>query len=102
MARSIIKAIFLLVLLSTTSCSTIMSEVMSSVVESDISYGINNTKPGVTDKTKKKQKEKDDAQLKASGKCPVCKGMGKSADGKYSCETCKGTGNYIVTNNNLE
>ena len=102
MARSTINAIILFALLTMSSCSTIMSDVMSSIVESDVSNGINHAKPGVTDKTKKKQKEKNDAQLIASGKCPVCKGMGKSVDGKYLCEACKGTGKYIVTNNNQE
>ena len=41
------------------------------------------------------------------GKCPICKGMGKTPDGLYTCETCKGTGKYSEdenknSNNNIK
>jgi hypothetical protein len=32
--------------------------------------------------------------LKKEGKCPACRGVGKSPDGQYECTSCKGTGKY--------
>ena len=40
--------------------------------------------------TKAEQKERE--RLMSEGKCPDCRGMGKSPDGKTVCNTCKGTG----------
>ena len=42
--------------------------------------------------TKAEQKERD--KLMNEGKCPDCRGMGKSPDGKTTCSTCQGTGKY--------
>jgi DnaJ-class molecular chaperone len=42
--------------------------------------------------TKAEQKERE--KLMNDGKCPDCRGMGKSPDGKTTCNTCKGTGKY--------
>ena len=42
--------------------------------------------------TKAEQKERE--KLTNDGKCPDCRGMGKSPDGKTTCNTCKGTGKY--------
>ena len=42
-----------------------------------------------------KKLTKQEDTLKKEGKCPVCKGMGKTPDGLYVCETCKGTGKYV-------
>ena len=56
-------------------------------------------KPKTKHRSNEKQLAKKREQLKKEGKCPVCRGMGRTPDGQYICETCKGTGNYIETNN---
>ena len=33
-------------------------------------------------------------RLKKEGKCPICRGLGKTPDGRYDCTTCNGTGKY--------
>ena len=33
-------------------------------------------------------------KLKQEGKCPSCKGFGKTPDGRYTCTVCNGTGKY--------
>ncbi len=73
------------------------------LVEGAIQDGISNahkSNPTSTHNTKAQEKEK--AQLIKDGKCPVCRGMGRSADGKYICTTCNGTGKYTETNNKQE
>ena len=42
----------------------------------------------VSDKKEAKEREK----LLQEGKCPDCRGMGKTPDGLYSCAKCNGTG----------
>lgn len=88
-------AIFLFGAMMLVSCSTIMSEVVSSAIESDLQYGVNalesgGAKSGNNDKKIAKEKEK----LKKEGKCPTCRGVGKTIDGKYVCSACNGTGKY--------
>ena len=81
-----------------TSCSTIAS----SVVEDVIQYGINESPKNEALSINNKTIDKERKQLMKDGKCPVCKGMGKSADGKYTCKACDGTGKYNNTNNKQE
>ena len=86
-------------LLILTSCA----EVASIIVEDEMQRGLqkgqtNQRRTKADDKKLTKQEE----QLKKEGKCPVCKGMGKTPDGLYICETCKGTGKYEETNNKQE
>ena len=56
-------------------------------------------KPKTPNHNNEKQLAKKREQLKKEGKCPICSGMGKTPDGLYTCETCKGTGRYYETNN---
>jgi DnaJ-class molecular chaperone len=86
----------LITLLMLTSCA----EVASMLVEDELQRGL---KSGQTNQRRTKADDKklakQEEQLKKEGKCPVCKGMGKTPDGLYVCETCKGTGKYEETNN---
>ena len=96
MKKCILSLTALLIL---TSCA----EVASIIVEDEMQRGLqkgqtNQRRTKADDKKLTKQEE----QLKKEGKCPVCKGMGKSPDGLYICETCKGTGKYEETNNKQE
>ena len=72
--------------LSLVSCA----ELFNTMVETDLTYAVNNAKP--TDAKSKKAVEKEEKQLKQQGKCPSCHGMGKTPDGLYDCPKCKGTG----------
>ena len=86
----------LITLLMLTSCA----EVASMLVEDELQRGL---KSGQTNQRRTKADDKklakQEEQLKKEGKCPVCKGMGKTPDGLYVCETCKGTGKNEETNN---
>jgi hypothetical protein len=98
MERLTIKAVVLSLPLLLTSCSLFVEEVASPIVASDIYHSVNNTKP-VTKSADSKQKKKEQEKLIQAGKCPVCGGVGKSADGLYDCEACNGTGKYNDTEN---
>lgn len=76
-----------------TSCSTIAQETANFFLENNsatINSGKNKNTTGVSDKQLAKQQDK----LKTEGKCPTCRGMGKTPDGIYECTVCKGTGKY--------
>ena len=83
-----------------TSCATMAKETIDTLL------GVNEEshvdligKPKMVHRNNEKQLAKNREQLKKEGKCPICSGMGRTPDGKYICETCKGTGKYIETNN---
>ena len=102
MVRSTTKYCALLLLLPLlTSCATIVEEIVSPIVAADVNNGLNKTKPD-TGKSNTRQKAKEEEQLKAAGKCPVCRGQGRSSDGQYVCSTCNGTGKYTSINNTTE
>lgn len=48
----------------------------------------------VANNKNQKRLTKKQEELMKEGKCPICFGTGKSADGKYTCATCNGTGKY--------
>ena len=89
----------LIALMLLTSCA----EVASMIVEDELQRGL---KGGQTNlrrtKADDKKLAKQEEQLKKEGKCPACKGMGRTPDGQYICETCKGTGKYEETTNKQE
>ena len=83
-------------------CSTMMvscSTIASTLVEDAIQYSINESSKSEALSTNPKTNNKERTKLMKDGKCPVCKGMGKSADGKYVCQACNGTGKYNETKN---
>lgn len=91
------KAFTLLVCITLlTSCSSIASSVMEDIIQ----YGINESPKNEALSINNKAREKERTKMMNDGKCPVCKGMGKSADGKYTCKACGGTGKYNNSNNN--
>jgi DnaJ-class molecular chaperone len=78
------------------SCSTLVEDVVSPMLSSDVNSAYVKAKPSVsgTKGVSTKQKAKEQEALKKAGKCPVCAGVGRSPDGQYVCEACKGTGRY--------
>ena len=84
------------------ACSTLLmscTTIASSVVEDLIQYGVNESPRNEALSINPKTNNKERTQLIKDGKCPVCKGMGRSADGKYVCKACNGTGQYNETKN---
>ena len=77
------------------SCGSIMSDLLSSEAEYDISQAINHAKPSSKmSKRQRTENQRQAEQLKKEGKCPACKGAGKTPDGRYDCVRCNGTGKY--------
>ncbi len=76
------------------SCRTITEELLVPMAEYDmnkgLNKGLNKARPGTMVSDKKDVKERE--RLLKEGKCPDCRGMGKTPDGLYSCAKCNGTG----------
>ena len=89
----------LIALLMLASCADIASVIVEDELQRGLKNGQANQKRTKADD---KKLTKQEEALKKEGKCPVCKGMGKTPDGQYVCETCKGTGKYEETNNKQE
>ncbi len=81
---------FLTIFLS--SCGSFVGEVLAPTV-TDTQIGLNG-KGTSSVITNSKQTVKEQEKLKKEGKCPACRGVGKSPDGQYECTSCKGTGKY--------
>lgn len=74
------------------SCT--IQEIMSDVVESNARYGLQNAQKSKGVHPTEKQQAKEAERLKQEGKCPSCKGFGRTQDGRYVCISCNGTGKY--------
>ena len=91
--RHIRIAVLLGALLSLSSCADVASIIIEDTLQDALacSQTHNRTKGNhASDKQKAKMAE----QLKQSGKCPTCRGMGRTPDGLYICTTCQGSGKY--------
>ena len=89
--RHIRIAVLLGALLSLSSCADIASIIIEDTLQDALacSQTPHRTKGNhASDKQKAKMAE----QLKQSGKCPTCRGMGRTPDGLYICSTCQGSG----------
>ena len=82
------------------SCSTVAEELLVPLVEYDVNKSVNNAKPGSTVSTKQQVRERE--KLVKEGKCPTCRGVGKTPDGRYACIACNGTGKYQQKNESDE
>ena len=98
MARSSIKFVLFLLAFSLTSCQTLVEELVVPMAEYDMQKGVSNARPGSTQRKETKKERKERERLEQEGKCTVCKGIGKSADGKYICTACNGTGKTTEKN----
>ena len=74
------------------SCSTVAQELLVPLAESDAQSALSKATPGRNVSAKQQAKERE--QLEREGKCPACKGMGKTPDGLYNCQKCHGTGKF--------
>ena len=94
MRRSAIVLLGIIVCLSLImACNSVASFFFFDTVQSAIQSTMTNGQ--TQSKTKRdKANDKEAERLMKEGKCPVCKGIGKTPDGMYTCETCKGTGKY--------
>ena len=83
-------------------CLPLMSSCIlgEALVESAVESAVSPSSKTVTQashsksKTMTKAEQKEREKLMNNGKCPDCRGMGKSPDGKTTCRTCQGTGKY--------
>ena len=83
-------------------CLPLMSSciVGEALVESAVESAVSPSSKTITQashgksKTMTKNEQKEREKLMNEGKCPDCRGMGKTPDGKTSCNTCQGTGKY--------
>jgi RecJ-like exonuclease len=98
MERSSIKLVLFLLAFSLTSCQTIVEELVVPMAEYDMQKGVSNARPGSKQRKETKKEREEREQLERDGKCTVCKGIGKSADGKYVCTACNGTGKTTEKN----
>lgn len=74
------------------SCT--IQEIFSDVVESSTYHGLQNAQKSKGSHPSAKQQAKEAEKLKQEGKCPSCRGFGKTPDGRYTCTVCNGTGKY--------
>ncbi len=94
MVRLTIK--LLVLVLTLTSCGQVLTDMVTTSASLDANNALQDAqrKNGSLAKDGKSIDKKRE-QLKKEGKCPTCKGMGRTADGQYTCTTCHGTGKYI-------
>ena len=90
MKRTIISIV---AILSLASCSSFVSDWVIPSLEYDANKGLESLeKSNSTGKSDSKKARKEQQKLKKEGKCLVCRGAGRSIDGKYVCTSCNGTG----------
>ncbi len=97
MKKTIIAALLLAASAATlSSCNTLMDFFVNDTVSQAATSSINSTDPKASLHKEEKARQKKQQELIKEGKCPTCGGIGKTADGRYECATCKGTGRYAA------
>ena len=91
-ARLTMKIMAVVLAVGLSSCGSFVGEVLAPTV-TDTQIGLGGKKTSGT-AANSKQTAKEHEKLKEEGKCPACRGVGKSPDGQYECAACKGTGKY--------
>ena len=76
--------------LSLCSCWSVFND----FVEYDANQALQNTTTVKGSHPSDKAQKKEAERLKKEGKCPLCHGLGKTPDGRYTCTACNGTGKY--------
>ena len=89
-------------ILCMTLCACTVSEIISDVVETGIRQTTVNNRNTTTPASVSKEQQRETERLKQQGKCPICKGIGKTADGRYDCAACHGPGKYQEENKKAE
>ena len=74
------------------SCS--IQEIFSDTVELETYKGLQKAQKSKGSHPSEKQQAKEAERLKQEGKCPSCRGAGKTPDGRYTYTVCNGTGQY--------
>ena len=74
------------------SCT--IQEIFSDTVEFEANKGLQKAQKSKGSHPSAKQRAKEAERLKREGKCPSCRGFGKTPDGRYTCTVCNSTGLY--------
>ena len=85
-------ALGVLTIVCLSSCT--IQEIFSDAVESSAYSGLQKAQKSKGSHPSDKQQAKEAEKLKQEGKCPTCRGFGKTPDGLYTCTVCNGTGKY--------
>lgn len=85
-------ALAVLTMIVMSSCT--IQEIMSDAIESRAYSGLQKAQKSKGSHPSEKQQAKEAERLKQEGKCPSCRGAGKTPDGRYTCTVCNGTGQY--------
>lgn len=91
MKRSLVVCLVSVFLL-TTSCNTVVGDIANSLLESDLQQGLDYMEKSSMKPRQSKKDTKELQKLEREGKCLICRGLGKTIDGKYTCPKCNGTG----------
>ena len=72
------------------SCWSLVNDLLEYDASTDLQHAQKRNGAHMSAKAEAKEAEK----WKQQGKCPTCRGVGKTPDGRYACTVCNGTGKY--------
>ena len=90
--KKILALLIILAIGFLSSCT--IQEIFSDIVEREAYNGLQSAQKSKGAHPSAKQQAKEAEKLKQEGKCPSCRGFGKTPDGRYTCTVCNGTGLY--------